>query len=371
MENKVDIILAKYFFLHLIFITVFSAKVFAQFSFETNMQNYYDDNIYNTSYKVDDFVNSFSLNSGYNIESDFNNLQFYYMGNISYYQKNIFKSSNSHKVGVVNTYLLSENDNPINAGLNYSWRNNRESFIIFDFSQLSAYVNYRHSISGRSYVLIGYIFNKNDYDNFDVFSHYEHRSFITGMMSFETETTLSLGLKYNLKQYTNKIPKQSGSNNVSQLGLTVNVSQSIGIYTEISGYASFRKNITDGTRYFSYNDFVVYEEEIFNDLYSNDGYELGFSLIRYLSAAVLTKAEFIYSKKNFSSIPVPDAEGYDTDLLRNDKQIAGALAIEFYLSKLIGGMSLELSWNYIRSKSNDLFYNYDNNLLSADLNWGL
>ncbi|MEJ2617196.1 MAG: hypothetical protein P8Z35_19755 [Ignavibacteriaceae bacterium] len=119
----------------------------AQISFEAYTENYYDDNIYNNSYKVEDFVNSFSLNSGYNFESEYNNLQFYYMGNISYYQKNIFKTSNSHKVGVVNTYLFSEYDNPMNIGVNYTWRNNRETFVIFDFDQISAYANYRQSLT--------------------------------------------------------------------------------------------------------------------------------------------------------------------------------------------------------------------------------
>lgn len=369
-NNKANILLT-YLLVQLLFTAPLSQKVFAQVSFETNTENYYDDNIYNNSYKVDDFVNSFSLNSGYNFESEFNNLQFYYMGNVSYYQKNIFKTSNSHKIGAVNTYLFSEYDNPMNVGINYTWRNNREYFAVFDFNQLSAYANYRQSIGENNYILFGYVFNKNNYENFSLFSHYEHKSFIRGIISFKTETTLTLGLMYNIKKYIDDISGSSSANSNSQLGISANISQSIDVYTGISGYASYRKNLTDGTRYINNDDFIFYEEEIFNDLYSNDGYELGIALVRYLSAAILTKAEFVYSKRNFSNIPVPDAEGYDTDILRKDDHIAGAFAVEFYLNGLIRGMSLELSWNYIHNKSNDLFYNYDNNLLSVGLNWGL
>ncbi len=293
------------------------------------------------------------------------------MGNVSYYQKNIFKTSNSHKIGAVNTYLFSEDSNPMNIGINYSWRNNREDFVIFDFSQVSAYANYRQTIAGNSYILLGYILNKNDYRNFDIFSHYEHKSFITGIISFETETTMTLGIKYNLKKYIENIPGSSNANTSSQLGFSANISQSIDDYTGINGYALFKNNLSDGTRYVNSNDFIFYEEEIFNDLYSNDGYDFGISLVRYLSGSILTKAEFTYSKKNFSNIPVPDAEGYDTDILRKDDQIAGALAIEFYINSLISGMSLELNWNYIRNLSNDSFYNYNNNLFSVGLNWGL
>jgi hypothetical protein len=369
METNRHGILITYVLIHLFSFVLFSQKIYPQISFETFMENYYDDNIYNNSYKIDDFVNSFSLNSGYNFESEFNNLQFYYMGNISYYQKNIFKTSNSHKVGAVNTYLFSQDDNPINIGINYTWRNNREDFIVFDFDQLSAYANYRQCVAGNNYILFGYVFNKNNYKNFSVFSHYEHKSFITGIISFETETTLTLGLKYNIKKYIDNIPGTASTG--TQLGLSANISQSIDDYTGINSYTAFRKNLTSGTRYINSDDFIFYEEEIFNDLYSNDGYDLGISLTRYLSGTILAKADFIYAKKNFSNIPVPDAEGYDTDILRKDEQIAGALGIEFYLNNLVRGLSLELNWNYIHNNSNDLFYNYDNNLLSVGLNLGL
>ncbi len=355
----------------LFLIPLFSEDSMAQISFETYMENYYDDNIYNNSYKIEDFINSFSLNSGYNFESDFNNLQLYYMGNISYYQKNIFKSSNSHKIGVVETYLFSEDDNPVNIGINYTWRNNRENFVIFDFNQLSAYANYRQTISEGKYLLLGYVLNKNSYKNFDIFSHYEHKSFITGILSFETGTSLTLGLKYNLKVYSNNISGSAVANTNSQFAISSNISQSIDNSVGINGYVSLRKNLKDGTRYISTDDWIIYEEEIFNDVYSNEGYDLGISLTKYLSAKILTKFEFTYSKKDFPNIPVPDAEGYDTDIMRKDDQIAGALAIEFYLNNLISGMSLELNWNYINNKSNDSFYSYNNNLLSVGLNWGL
>ena len=85
----------------------------------------------------------------------------------------------------------------------------------------------------------------------------------------------------------------------------------------------------------------------------------------------MAKLEFAYSKKDFPNIPVPDTEGYDTDIMRRDDQLSGALAIEFYLNSLISGMSLEMNWNYIKNKSNDLFYNYNNNLFSVGINWGL
>ncbi len=347
-----------------------SQKAFSQFSFETAFENYYDNNIYNNSLNVEDFVNSFNYSSAFNIESDYNNLQFYYMGNLSYYQKNIFKSSNSHKLGIVNTYLLSEYDNPINIGVNYSLRNNREDFEVFNFDQLSAYSNYRHSFSESNKLILGYIFNRNNYKNFSIFSHNEHKAFLKSIFGFETGTSILLGAEFNFKDYWENIQSDIAANSNSQLNFSANLAQSIDNNTGIALNVSYRKNLTSGTRYINSGEFVYYEEEIFNDLYSNEGYQTGILFSKYLSEAVFAKVEFIYSHKNYLNIPATNIEGYDLSENRLDNQFAGGIGLEFDLSPVTSGLTLEANWNYIYNKSNDYYYNYSNQLLSVGFNWG-
>ncbi len=125
----------------------------AQFNLYTDYQGIYDDNIFNNSQQISDFINSFSLGSAYNIESEFNNLQFYYEGSWNYFKTTTSKSFNSHRIGLVETYLFSEDDNPLNAGINYSFRNNKDEFEVYNFNQISVYINYRYSISGTDFII--------------------------------------------------------------------------------------------------------------------------------------------------------------------------------------------------------------------------
>ena len=125
----------------LLLTVAFTNLSFPQFALSTRFESYYDDNIYINFDKTADFVHSGSLDAGYNFESDANNLQLYYMGNVTYFRDYNFKSSNSHKFGVVNTYFISEDGNPLNAGINYAFRNNRDELSVYDLSQLSAYAN--------------------------------------------------------------------------------------------------------------------------------------------------------------------------------------------------------------------------------------
>ena len=133
----------KHFVLSLFLTILFFKSTLAQFNLYTYYQGIYDDNIFNTSEKVSDFINSISFGTAYNFESEFNNVHLYYEGNLNYFQTTKSKSFDSHRIGLVETHLFSIDDNPLNAGVNYSFRNNRDEYEVYDFDQISAYVNYR------------------------------------------------------------------------------------------------------------------------------------------------------------------------------------------------------------------------------------
>ncbi len=189
----------------------------AQFNFYTYYQGIYDDNIYNTSENVSDFINSLSFGSAYNIESELNNLQIYYEGSLNYFQTVTAKTFDTHRIGLVETHLFSIDDNPLNAGINYSFRNNRDEYEVYDFDQISAYVNYRHSVSESDFILPGYIFNRNSYNNFTLYSHNEHRLFLTWISNFETQTSLSLNAEYLIKQYFEEYDYEDYLNEASRI----------------------------------------------------------------------------------------------------------------------------------------------------------
>jgi hypothetical protein len=356
--------------IYIFLIVAFGSVSFPQLSLNTTFENYYDDNIYNNYDKTSDFVHSASVDAGYDFESDNNNFQLYYKGNLTYFRGNNFKSSNSHKFGIVNTYFLSEEANPLNAGVNYALRNNRDELSIYDLSQLSAYANYRHFTNETDYLLTGYLFFYNDYKNFDSFTHYEHKGFAKYSSTFSTKTTLSLGTEIDFKIYKLKFNSPDIADNITQWKNYLQIAQGLTESTGLSGYFLYRKNLTTGNRYITYTDYVYYEEEIFNDAYSNDGIETGAALTQLLSDDVIVKGEFVYMQRKFNNLTVALADGTETDILRKDNYYALGAEVEINLSGLTDGLGLSFSYNYLINKSNDYFYDYDNNLTSISLTWG-
>ncbi len=361
----------KLFYTTIIFTIIFFESAQSQFNLYTYYQGIYDDNIFNTSSKISDFINSFSFGSAYNNESDLNNIQIYYEGNLNYFQTTTSKSFSSHRIGLVETHLFSVDDNPLNTGINYSSRNNRNEFEIFNFNQISVYVNYRHSISESDFILPGYIFNKNNYKNFTLFSHNEHRFFINWISNFETKTSLLLNAEYLIKQYSEKYNFKGYLNEAAQLRLKAHIGQSLSEVTGINGYVLYRKNLSDGSRYLVSDSLVYYEEEIFNDIYSYDGMEIGLGFKHYLNKYIELNLDAKYLIRNYSSLPVADRSGTELSYLREDKQLGLGVGIHFDLSDVINGLSFSTSWIYYKNNSNDYYYKYSNQMISASLDFDL
>ena len=344
---------------------------FAQVEFYSTYQGLYDDNIFNTSDNISDFINSFSLGTAYNLESDLNNIQLYYEGGINLFQTNTAKSFNTHRIGVVETHLFSIDDNPLNAGINYSFRNNKDEYEIYDFNQISVYANYRQSIGESNFILPGYIFNRNNYKNFTLFSHNEHKFFLTWISNFESQTSITLNTEYMMKQYDEVYDFDEYLNKASQIKFKVNIGQSLSDYTGISLYSVYRKNLSEGSRYLVSDSLIYYEEEIFNDIYSYEGLEFGLGLKQYFSESIELSLEAKYSIRNYPSLPAADRNGINLNVTREDTLFGFGAGITFDLSSIINGISLSANWNYFNNNSNDYFYKYANQIISFSLDYDL
>ncbi len=350
-------------------IFLFAENLFSQFYFGTSFENYFDDNIYNNYSNVSDFVNNFSGEGGYDFESEQNNFELYYSGNYIYFNKNISKTSSFHKFGMVETYLFAEEDNPLNMGVNYSFRSNREEFSVYDYGQLTTYINYMHSISEADKLQGGLIFNKVDYKNYSLFSYYEYKFFAKSIFSFETGTSLIIGAELDLKKYSQKINDPEMAETVTQSKFLLQSGQSLTDELGISAYLLYRKNLKSGNRFFNIDEFVYYEEEIFNDVYSNEGYETGLSLTYLFSSTVTGKLEGKYQAKNYFNLPAATADGTEMDLTRKDNLYAAGVSFEINLNTLINGSALYLNYNFLLNESNDYYYDHSNQLFSFGFGW--
>jgi hypothetical protein len=346
---------------------LFSSQfLFAQFEISSEMYLYSDDNIYNSAAKISDNIYNATLNGAYNFSTEKNTLQLYNQNSASYYTQNIVTSSFLRKFGVADNYKFSETTQ-LNLGANYSIKNNRDVFTILDFSQVSTYANVRYSFSETDFLTGGYVYYKNTFSNFSLFSHDVHKTFLRFNSSFETETSLILGADVSAKLYSEK--DATTANETYQLNLFAQVGQSIAENTGLSAYFQLRSNLTQATRTFYYDNTLFYQDELFNDVFSNEGFETGISLTKLFSPTLGIKAEAAYTKREYASLPVFDYDGNILAASRKDNQISFGLELQKDLSSYVRGVSLHANWSYLFNSSNDLFYKYDNQLISVGFDY--
>lgn len=354
----------------ILFFLLLSQNALPQFNLYSDYQLIFDDNIYNNFLNTEDLLNNFQLGSAYNIESEFNNLQFYYEGTLGDYRTNKNKSFNAHKIGIVNTHLFTDDVNPLNIGINYSFRNNKDEYSLYNFRQLSGYANYRYSIKETNFLIIGYIFYKNDYPNFTVFSNYEHKSFLKWISNFETLTSIMISAEFNYKKYSEQYNFPGYANDGSYIKLFFNLGQSLGENTGANLFASVRKNLSEKSRYVINDSLIFYEEEIFNDLYAYNSFEAGFGLTQLIGDELKLSTELKYSPRYFTSLYSADEYGREGNDLRKDFQLNFGVGIEYQLSEILDGLNISAAFNFINNKSNDYYYDYSNKMFSFSVGYG-
>jgi hypothetical protein len=339
----------------------------AQFYLTADVEGYYDDNIFNNYLNASDFINAFTGELGYDFESEQNNFEIYYTGFFNRYYEYDDKSTVIQKFGAVNTYLFSENDNPLNVGINYSLRINKEDYNIYDFNQIFAYANYLHSLSESNKIQLGVIGNRIDYKNFSLFSHYQLKAFLRSINSFESRTSLTAAAEIDQKSYLEDYKSQGLADEVLQAKLFLQLGQGITDDLGLSAFTFLRKNISGGNRYYSSIDYVYYEEELFNDIYSNEGIETGLTLSYLFRPNIMGKIAGRYEFRNYMDLPAADKVGNDLDELRKDNQFSIGASLEFGLSEILSGLYLSLNYNFIKNSSNDYYYDYNNQIYAISL----
>lgn len=353
--------------LFLLSLFLLSVETKAQLYLTADVGGYYDDNIFNNYLNASDFINTFSGELGYDFETERNILEFYYAGFFNRYYEYADKSTNIQKIGIVNTYLFSELDNPLNIGLNYTIRNNKEDYYIYDFNQISAYANYMHSVSENNKIQFGVIGNRIDYENFTIFSNYQFKAFLRSINSFASQTSLTASAEIDQKKYIESYQSQGLADEILQAKLYLQIGQGITPQLGLSGYTFFRKNLNGGNRFVYSSDYVFYEEELFNDIYSSDGMETGLTLTYLFLPNIVGKISGVYENRNYTDLPAADEDGNDLDELRVDNEFSLGTSLEFGLSQIINGLYLSINYNYIKNNSNDYFYNYTNQIYAITL----
>jgi hypothetical protein len=98
--------------------------------------------------------------------------------------------------------------------------------------------------------------------------------------------------------------------------------------------------------------------------------EYGLSFTQIINDYLSFNSEIIYRTRNFSSLPAADSEGNSLDFMRNDEEFAAGIGLEYDLGNLMEGLVLIINYNHIKNKSNDFFYDYNNEMFLVGFGWG-
>jgi hypothetical protein len=112
---------------------------------------------------------------------------------------------------------------------------------------------------------------------------------------------------------------------------------------------------------------MYYEEELFNDIYSNEGIETGVTLSYLFVPNIMGRLAGVYEIRNYTDLPAADEDGNDLNELRKDDQFTVGASLEFGLSEILNGLYLSLNYNFIKNSSNDYYYDYTNQIYAITL----
>jgi len=354
---------------------------FAQFKAEAQLDALYDDNIFNTSYKISDKVLLGSLGLGVDIGSDRSNLQLYYTGLFSYFTTVTERTFSYHSTGIEYSLISGQREQTlVSAGALYNLRSNREPYTYYDFGQFGLYANVKHDFSTVIRGRTGYNLRIFDFRELSEFNYLEHYAF--GQLTFVlgSRTTLILEADLGSKQYTTAITQVDsfgmgmGSRSVTESRIVPRVTQFVGIVrigqgltesTGLSATGMILQDIEKQNTYLSSDYGYISDDEVFDDHYAYQGQQLDVVVTQLLTENMTLKALAGYQHRQYPGWGVTDVAGAVIADDRLDNRTSFSLRLSHYLESLDG--ELYLDWIRILNDSNDPYFDYTNTVLSIGL----
>ena len=364
-----------------ILLLLVSISTSAQWSGGVQLGTMLDDNAFNNYLQVKDRLTEVSLQGAYDWETERDNLQLFYSGTLDYFALLPSRTYQTHSAGGVYSHLFGDDDGTLlNAGGTFSLRDNHQEFSIYDHSQVSLYGNIRWSPLDLMRIKGGYSFRSVTFTELQDLDYLEHVFFLQSSISLSTKTTVILQTDLGFKTYTTPTTEDtqgSGSQRgrpwggtetaptapgVTQLAGTVRIGQGIGDHTGISLTGRYQLSLAKESRYLTFEDGILTDDEIFDDHYGYEGPLVSLMLTQLLPAGFRFRTTGSIQARRYSDRPAFDLLGVQVALERIDTQSILSLSLDKSFPSL--GLQASLVYDHITNISNDPFYSYRNHALS-------
>jgi len=354
----------------------------AQWSGGIQVATLLDDNAFNNYLQIDDRLTEVSLQGAYDWETETSNLQLFYTATLDYFALLPSRSFQVHSSGLVFSHTADEDEQTlVNVGGTFTLRDNRDDFTIYDHSQVSLYGNLRSYFSDVLRVSAGYTFRSVWFSEWSELNYLEHTLFIQPAISLPTRTTFILQADLGFKGYTTPNPNDSGSDGparrmgrsgtevatpgVTQLSGSLRIGQGLAERTGLSLTASYQVSLAKESRYLSFEDGLLTDDEIFDDHYGYDGPLVSLMLTQILPADFRVRASGSLQERRYSNRPAFDLLGQPVASQRIDTRSVLSFSLEKSFPAF--GLQASLAYDHIINSSNDEFYTYRNHAISLTL----
>ncbi|MFC1563215.1 hypothetical protein ACFL4Z_04130, partial [candidate division KSB1 bacterium] len=285
--------------------------------------------------------------------------------------------------GLVFTKALSDKKYIINFGGNVNNINFNNSYKIFKSKNFKIFNNLRYTSENSVYVS-GISSEYAQYPNLKSQNSVETDVFIRWQKNYETKTTLGTKVLYGYNHYFNKstfvgdkLVFENKSEFADRISLEILIAQSITDLLGASLKIEYSTPLNCPERYVAINsDYVLFEEEIFNDPFDYNLYDISVQLKKIFRNNITAQIIGLIQNRGYVNQKAMDINGsfIYPDILRQDirKLINFNTNKNFNLSKFaVKSLMVGFSLLWLDSESNDPYYNYGNVLTSLNFSFSL
>ncbi len=319
--------------------------------------------------------------------------QFYYDGYLNYFMDDRDRMFQLHRFGLAARLALGSQGGLLSTGARLAFRVDDDAYDVYDFSEVSGYLNLKSPLPGFGIFYTGYNLRMRDYTNLPELGNWEHTVFGRLNVTLPSRTTLIVSTQLGYKNYMSQAVAEvtepttgDGINNPGRgnrpsivytevdnpsAGQWVNfvrISQSLFGRTGLSTYVRKRQNFGDDGRFLtSLQTGYFSEDELYDDPYGYESLEGGVLLSQLLQSNLMLRLGLDYYDKDYQRSAL-DLAGNPMpgEIMRADtrRQIWGSLEKTFKMRNLGKSLKLSLEYLYLRNDSNDLYYDYSANVVT-------
>jgi len=405
--------------LTLVLLILFAVNSFSQLSlYSSASYGYYQNPLYNYQ-ELDDQLKQTYTELTYSKEFESSKLNLSYISGLVLFNR--FEDRNYYEHNLTSTYVIDfkeeylKNDYNEDASklsiiplltfsLKVGGRHDKDIFKDFNNFGTSAFTAYKFLISDDYFLELSNTFGYRDYSNITVLSN------ITDILNLQignklTNTfnyglSLSSGFKYYTEsiydtskfevarsfttKYTGKgktgakitVPSEKGilispmANGTAQFVADIFMCTTLG-QTSLQANLLYRYNSNTLVRYLAqYANTTFLTEDIYNDYFSYEGYEVKTQFMQKIFYDIELKLDLSFQQKLFGA-PALDLIGTKTADQRVDLRTFSELYISRYFNLSDNlGMGVALSSGFVRNQSNDAYNDFSSYYISLSIGFG-